>query len=76
MVYKLDTIEAWFRQLVSGCVIDEVIFFVYNHKLQAKFFKSSHVIGFVAFQIFEKGSDCHAYGSQDSALIWQSIDFI
>ena len=33
-IYKLDTIEAWFRQLVSGCVIDEVIFFFYNHKLQ------------------------------------------
>ena len=30
----MDTIEAWFRQLVSGCVIDEVIFFFYNHKLQ------------------------------------------
>ena len=33
-IYKLDTIEAWFRQLVSGCVIDEVIFFFYNHKLE------------------------------------------
>ena len=33
-IYKLDAIEAWFRQLLSGCVIDEVIFFFYNHKLQ------------------------------------------